>query len=407
MTGVEQGTTARHLRGLVAARTVADREGISVESVDLEAAADAPLVAADVTGRVEAALAPAIERMPVDEVGDPREFRRALDILLAETRRATDKLDSDPDTPLTPDDAMTMEAVVRTDGTRPSLLVRDGSVDPNHPLAGDWATTFAETREQLRPHVGAVGRIEPANPTARNYFGTGWVVDADKGLVLTNLHVLRAIWNRLSQRMQRVGNGFRVLDGVFVDFIGESGATATNRFKVVEATPSGVDGPDYARLDAAVLRIEPTPEGQADPPSAIRVVADLDGPRGNLASACVVGFPGPPPFTGGMQEGVDWAWVNRTLFGNRFGVKRLAPGITHRPLGAFVGDPRHWVFGHDMTTLGGSSGSPILNWLGGDPAAFGLHFAGASVETNVAHAIAECAAELNAMGVPVVMPGDL
>lgn len=407
MTSVIDDSTARHLRGLVAARSVADREGISVESVDLEAAADSPPGAADVAGRVEAALAPVVENMPADEVGDPREFRRALDILLAETQRTTDKLDSDPTTPLTPDDGMVMEAVIRTDGTRPTLLVRDGSVDPDHPLAGDWAATFAETRDRLRPHIGSVGRIEPTNATARNYFGTGWVVDAGNGLVLTNLHVLEAIWKRLSHRMQRDGNSFRILDGVFIDFIGESGATTTNRFKVVEATPSSIDGPDFARLDAAALRIEPTAESQPDPPPAIRVVADPDGPRGNLVSFCVVGFPGPPPFTGGVAEGVDWAWVNRTLFGNRFGVKRLAPGIAHKPLGAFTGDPRQWVFGHDVTTLGGSSGSPILNWLDGDPAGFGLHFAGASVDTNVAHAIAKCVEELRAMGVPVVAPGDL
>jgi hypothetical protein len=407
MTGTVADTTARHLRGLVAARSVADREGISVESVDLEVAAEAPLGAADVTGRVEAALVPAVENMPADEVGDPREFRRALDVLLTQTRRTADSLDSDPTTPLTPDDGMVMEAIVRTDGTRPTLLVRDGMVDPEHPLAGDWSATFAETRDRLQPRIGSVGRIEPANATARSYFGTGWVVDAAEGIVLTNLHVLEAIWKRLSHRMQRVGNGFRILDGVFIDFVCESGATTANRFKVVEATPSGIDGPGYARLDAAVLRIEPTAESQPDPPPAIRVVADPDGPRGNLASFCVVGFPGPPPFTGGVAEGVDWAWVNRTLFGNRFGVKRLAPGIAHRPLGSLTGDPRQWVFGHDMTTLGGSSGSPILNWLDGDPAGFGLHFAGASVETNIAHAIAKCAAELRALGVPVVSLDDL
>jgi serine protease len=93
--------------------------------------------------------------------------------------------------------------------------------------------------------------------------------------------------------------------------------------------------------------------------------------------------------------------VNTTLFGNRYGVKRLAPGTVHRSLGSFDDDPRGWVFGHDSTTLGGNSGSPVLNWLDAKPGGFGIHFAGRSVDTNVAHAISACADELRAIRVPV------
>jgi hypothetical protein len=89
------------------------------------------------------------------------------------------------------------------------------------------------------------------------------------------------------------------------------------------------------------------------------------------------------------------------LFGNRYGVKRLAPGNAHKPLGSVRGDYRRWVFGYDPTTLGGSSGSPIIQWLDAAPAAFGFHFAGASVDANYAHAFAACAGELQRIGVPV------
>ncbi len=392
---------ATHLRDLVVARSAADRNGTGLESVILDDIAGAPPRTEEVTGRLESALAPALDRLAAGEVGDPREFRRAREVLLRETQRTMRKLDTDPGSPLDPRDEMTLEAIVLTDGTRPSLLVRGGSVDPAHPMAGSWHDQLVATADRMRSVFAAVGRVEPRGATGKNYFGTGWVVDASKGLVLTNWHVLEKIWQRFSHRIQRVGTTFRILDDVFIDFVGESNAATVNRFKVVEATPSGVDGVSYARLDAAVLRIEPTEHSEPEPPQAIPVVASLDGPRGNLASFCVVGFPGPTPFAAGVHEGVDWTWVNSTLLGSAVGVKRLAPGLAHRPLGSFTGDPREWVFGHDPTTLGGNSGSPILDWNALTPNGFGLHFAGASVDTNVAHAIARCADELRALGVPV------
>ena len=124
-----------------------------------------------------------------------------------------------------------------------------------------------------------------------------------------------------------------------------------------------------------MLRIEPLPDGPQDVPDALTVSADPDGPLGRLASYCIVGYPAQPVYESGTIEGVDWAWVTRTLFGNVYGVKRLAPGMTHRPLGSLPRDKRRWVFGHDATTLGGNSGFPALAWT---DSAFGLHFAGRS-----------------------------
>jgi len=43
----------------------------------------------------------------------------------------------------------------------------------------------------------------------------------------------------------------------------------------------------------------------------------------------------------------------------------------------------------------------VVGWLDGAPSAFGVHFAGASENTNTAHAFYAGAAELRAIGVPV------
>ena len=390
-----------HLRRLVAARTVAASRGMNVESVNIESVSETdPPHTDDVLARVQDTM----KRMPQSEIADAEQFELALTTLLQQADKTLRKIDRDPVAPLDSNDALTVEAVIRTDGTRPSLLVRDNTVDPDHPLAGNWRDTLRAVRDSLRERIAAIGRVEPAIPSAGSFFGTGWLVDRNKGLVLTNLHVVEAMWRRLPNAMlPQPDRSFLVLPGAaFIDFAAESGSLEKRRFRIVQATPSGVEGNGFGRLDAAVLRIEPLP-GNSSPelPQPIPVLADLDGPLGNVVSFCVVGYPGNPPFTSGVHEGVDWMWVNATLFGGRFGVKRLAPGQAHKPLGTLTGDAKQWVFGHDATTLGGSSGSPVLSWLSTEKGSFGLHFAGASVDTNCAHAIAQIGSVLEKLGVPV------
>jgi hypothetical protein len=383
---------AERLRRLVTERSWADRAGVTLESVPLEEAA--PPGAAEVTGRVEQAARHLAERQDVDD----RDFRQALDLWLRTTDRAARRLDNNPDAPLPPDEVYALEAVVRADGTRPSLLVRSGVVDPVQPLAAGWTGQLAAAGDRLTRAVAAIGRVEPTHPSGSDFFGTCWVVDDRNGLVLTNRHVLDAMVERLPHAVARTTAGFRVFDGAFVDFAAESGSADVRRYRIVEAAPSQVNGTDFARLDAAVLRIEPLPDGPQDVPDALTVSADPDGPLGRLASYCIVGYPAQPVYASGTIEGVDWAWVTRTLFGNVYGVKRLAPGMTHRPLGSLPGDKRRWVFGHDATTLGGNSGSPALAWT---DSAFGLHFAGRSIDTNCAHAVSAITTELRALGVPI------
>jgi serine protease len=115
---------SQRLRRLVTERSHADRTGVALESMPVVEAA--PPGAAEVTGRVEEAARHLADRPGVDD----RDFRRALDLWLRTTDRAAQRLDDDPDAPLPPDEVYALEAVVRADGTRPSLLVRNGVVDP-------------------------------------------------------------------------------------------------------------------------------------------------------------------------------------------------------------------------------------------------------------------------------------
>jgi V8-like Glu-specific endopeptidase len=392
-----------HVRRLVAARTQAAAKAVAPEAMTIELANETdPPRADDVLQRVDEVM----QKLPPEEGAESQEFQRALTIFMSQADRTLRRMDKNPEARLDANEQLVLEAVIRTDGTRPTLLVRNNTINPDHPLAGGWRDTLFAIRDTVRARAAAIGRIEPANGSPTRFFGTGWLVDAN-GIVLTNLHVLHAMLNAIPNAMIQSGSKFRVLKGgAFIDFAGEDGSLVKKRFRVVEATPSGIDGPVFARLDAAVLRIEPldVDGGAAAMPAPIPVVADLGGPTGAMSSFCVIGFPGRPEVMSGVVDGVDWDWVTQTLFGNRFGLKRLAPGVAHKPLGQVPDDARPWVFGHDATTLGGSSGSPVLAWRDAGFGGFGLHFAGATVDKNCAHAIAQCRQELEKIGVPVSDP---
>jgi outer membrane receptor protein involved in Fe transport len=81
---------SERVRHLVAARSLADRAGATLESVTVEQAA--PLGATDVTERVEEAVRQTAERRDVDA----RDLSQALSILLRAIERAVQRLDDNP-----------------------------------------------------------------------------------------------------------------------------------------------------------------------------------------------------------------------------------------------------------------------------------------------------------------------
>jgi hypothetical protein len=335
--------------------------------------------------------------MPSDEVDDAVAFRGALDTLLLEGGKALRLLYSDPGAFLDQGCRAAMEAVIRTDGTRPSLLVRNGRIDPDHPLAEAWRDELRQRSDVIADCAAATGRIESSMMGARAFFGTGFLVDARVGFALTNWHVLEAIKEDLPGALTRADAGFRVQGDVFIDFVAETNNWQSNRFRIVEAKPSGISGADFDRLDAALIRLEPLQSGQSFP-DPIRIVPHIDLALGRTPSFCLIGFPAQPPSMPANDE-VDWAIVYRTLFGNRFGVKRVSPGQVHQKLGTIPEDHRRWVFGHDATTLGGSSGSAVIDWLRAG-IGVGLHFAGTSLESNYAYDLGQCRSSLEPLGVP-------
>ncbi|GIF02127.1 trypsin-like serine peptidase [Paractinoplanes rishiriensis] len=395
---------AEMVRRLVVSRSVAQRSGVPLESVGPAEVDGVGPDAGAVVDRVAAALERAEHTGLPEAAGDRAAFWQAREIVLHETRQVCAKLDEDPDAPLDDDDLLALEAIIRIDGSRPCLPIRGGSFDPVHPFAGVWSSTLAAVQPRLYHHIAAVGRIEPEGATADTYFGTGWVVDSARGLVLTNWHVVDGMCRSKPPRVVVDHHRHRVVGNVFVDFVCESASTATNRFQVVDIRVPGPAGSASRRLDAAVLIVEPaTPTSRM--PTAIPLRADLDGPRGLHRSLCAVGFPGWSQLTSGRGRKVNWKAVYAGTFGDAMGVKHLSPGRVHTPIPASHACGRAGAFGHDLTTMHGSSGSPIIAWLQAVPTAFGLHFGGENTgdmaSSNYAHAFSEAADAFRALGVLV------
>ena len=372
-------------------------QGGDLESAELEAAGDPGLPAktGDILDRVEAVL----DRMPAGEVENEEAFRLAMRLVLANGGSGLDKL-ATPQPELSADEGFALEAIIAVDGTRPSFLLANGEVDLDHPFMGGWRNHVATQRLEIGRAAAAVGRIQPAAGHATRFLGTGFLVSTSPALVLTNFHVLKDANEKFFIPLTPRGSEVEIGAGLEIDFAGEATSPSARRFRCVSARlPQGY-GSGYPRVDAAVIRIEPVDDPGALPEPVILSRATSYG-NGGVSSLCTIGFPGPPrEFPN--PTGIDWNWVTATLFGglSKFGFKRLAPGRFYNARGyrGRVVDPAQHAFGHDATTFGGASGSPIIAWQDGNPC-FGLHFAGENRDSNDALAMASVHQALERCGV--------
>jgi serine protease len=334
--------------------------------------------------------------LPQREIGDPQAFRQAMDILLRHGDRALRKLlvhGHGPGHDVNADELGALEAIIETDGSRPSFLLDDGLPPEQHPFYGIWETQIKGARTRIQQAARAIGRIQPKGGHASSFLGTGSLVDRDKQYVLTNFHVLDDARTKLGIPMTLSGSTLTVHGGLEIDFVGEAGGFGRNRFQVTGALLPAGYGRGFGFVDAALLRIEAIDDASVLPAAAIPLSADPAFANGGMASVFTIGFPGRPQPTPNTE--VDWGFVITTLFGDRFGFKRLAPGRFTQALATDVRDTREIVFGHDASTFGGASGSLLFAHVGEG------HFAGVTKRANHAISAAAAAQALRAIGVPM------
>jgi endonuclease G len=250
-----------------------------------------------------------------------------------------------------------LETIVLRVG-RPVLAVVDGrprfdTVDTESEV---WRDRLAAAAEVLHRAARAVGRIDVARHPQLQWVGTGWLVSDD--LIVTNRHVASEFGMRADGRFTfRQGlTGVRM--GASLDFLREVDRAERLQSEVVEI----VHVADEPGPDLAILRIERVSGGAR--PDPILLSSETASAGQQIA---VIGYPA-------RDSRIPDQRLMHSIFGDVYDRKRLAPGQ--------VTDARPDVLLHDCSTLGGNSGSVLLDLRSGR--ALGLHFAGRFLEANYA-----------------------
>ena len=349
--------------------------------------ADADLSSARISRSLEAfeaELAHGVVENPATPLGQDeadvlmRRGRDALEKMAAEGHRA--RLDGV--------ERGLLEAIVILDGSRPSLLVQDGFVEPSDPRIGDWQDELTGHETAIRRAIASTGRVLVNGDISQTgVYGTVWMVAP--GLAATAQHVANLLF-------VRHGDQWIIPFGrlVEVDFALEAGRPQRpdERVRVIGVERASPDAArigravDLANLDVAILRLDA--EGPpAPPPLVLAETLDQGAP---VPQIHVVGHPARPALEAGAGPARGDAehltmQALTLIFGDTFGVKRWAPGRVVIGPGVLAGDVNLQVMTHDASTLGGSSGSPIFDLTRHPERVVGLHYAGEFKKENYAH----------------------
>ncbi len=260
-------------------------------------------------------------------------------------------------------EAFITEAIIIPD-LRPAVDVVGGDFAIDHPAWRDYAAgTPAHSR--FAKALPCVGRVDaPGNPSIP-YAGTGFVVG--EGLVMTNRHVAQIFAQGLGTRQLRLVQG---IDPA-IDFLCERG---------------GPPGPSFAFRAIRMIHpywdlalIEADGLDDVEPLTLSLAESSAAAPR----RIAVIGYPAFDP-----RARIE---VQNQVFRGVYNVKRLQPGLLNgrRTIESFGKQVDSAC--HDSSTLGGNSGSAVLDAETGG--VVGLHFAGIYKDSNFAVASRDLACD--------------
>jgi endonuclease G len=255
-----------------------------------------------------------------------------------------------------------LEAIIER-FTRPVYLVQDSSFGPppdDFEDSEQIAIRLEEARLRVEPVIPSAGRIDLRNHR-KAWVGTGWMVAPS--IVATNRHVAEEFARSEGDGFvfrKRFGGG---KIGATLDWKREHARPDESRFRVKEILWIEPE----ESFDVALLKIVDEGEDGEHPPAVVELLTEADFKDGVGRWIGVIGYP--------ARDSRNDLDDQHRIFDGIYNVKRLAPGqITSvRPDG---------LIEHDATTLGGNSGSVVLDLEKGK--AIGIHFGGIEGEGNFA-----------------------
>lgn len=335
----------------------------------------------------------AVERRVDEVLTRAEEEGRSLGSLRHDVGAVLDSLPGSSPTDSAAVASFAPEAIIISDGSRPVFPIEEDRVQRGSGT-GPFVDVLLEKADAISRTSLSVGRIEsdlaaPYSWCDKWYAGTAFLV-GDR-VAMTNRHVMQLMVRGSGKSPLHVLNG-----EYWLNFDAQYGSTGRRRFKVERVVYAGLDWVppqrDFSRLDLALLEL-----GESDPPGLslpdpLPVSLKCPALRQRVG---LIGYAGRP------EPGTESEEVLHLLFGDRFGYKRCASGEVDAQPGDLPDDERGWVVQHDASTLGGNSGSPVIDLTSDDPTVLALHFAGEPRLGNFAHVFDQLGEDLQSRGVEV------
>jgi S1-C subfamily serine protease len=252
-----------------------------------------------------------------------------------------------------------LEAIIER-FTRPVYIVQDSQFHRPQDFedSEQIAQRLATAHPVVQPTIPSVGRIDLRN-ALKPWVGTGWVVRP--GIVATNRHVAEEFAEELDHERFPFKQYYSAPPvAATLDWHHEFERITESRFRVREVLWMEPRN----SVDVALLRIADHGENDEEQPPPLPLLNESGLRLGMWVS--VLGYPGRSPFYN--------AEAQQRIFDGIYEVKRLAPGKVTSLNAA------HGLLDHDATTLGGSSGSAVVDLESGKVAA--IHFGGLEGQSN-------------------------
>ncbi|MEP4947225.1 MAG: DNA/RNA non-specific endonuclease, partial [Flavobacteriaceae bacterium] len=248
------------------------------------------------------------------------------------------------------------EAIINVIG-RPVIEIANDSFDVNEPELDFWRKILKRNKKGLEKIIPSVGRVELKGHPSMDWVGTGWLLYDD--YIITNRHVANEFARRNGENFIFKRNFLNEEFQCLIDFKEELGTSDIQEYRILKVLHIEPDN----GYDMAILQI--AWDGNNSKFQSLELTNKVKTDE----TIATIGYPARDSRTTIPDEQIR-------IFSNVFNKKRLAVGEID-----YV-DPDNRFFVHDCTTLGGNSGSPIVDIE--TQKVYGLHFAGREGQGNFA-----------------------